>query len=424
MAYAMAGGAEPRPWWAGSHHRILAAARALTWPSRPVDVETQACRIVGDEFYERLDSERTGLHPSQWLRALAEETEAELRVSVAVGTGDWPQLWALLCGLALTVPPGDPQSETAKLPRETFPDIKDPHETVQAEAAQAAKLLADRGLAVGVELPAGGSRPAGNPLVACDAYGSRFLLVAPFGYDSVEVDHWYAWDIDACWLLNVVGAGVFGSAQDALAEWRHAVGPAAGTALSPCAPEMTARLLATCLRTGPMSEMLEGHEPRELIREYYRFHRRAHALVPAAGAPATAAPPDAHNPEPVREAFLNWYATRHDDVPQDTADAVGTILYEWGPEPPLDERSRYACSPHRIEMAARLIRDAYFPDHANVTLRLLPEWTQWCIEQSGLSADLAAHSRAAALTEAIALVDEEKHAPAAQQNEPPFRRQE
>ena len=237
LAYAMAGGSKPSPWWAESHQRIIAAARVLTWPSRLVDLETQTSRIVGDEFYERLNSESSGMHSSQWLRALAEETGAELRTSVAAGTGDWPQLWALLCGLALTVPPGDPQSETAKLARETFPDIKDPHETVLVEAAQAAKLLADRGLTAGLEHPADGARPAGDPLIACDGYGSRYLLVAPFGYDGEEVDHWYAWDIDSCWLLNVVGAGVFGSAQDALAEWRHAVGPAAGTELSSAAPD-------------------------------------------------------------------------------------------------------------------------------------------------------------------------------------------
>jgi hypothetical protein len=76
-----------------------------------------------------------------------------------------------------------------------------------------------------------------------DAYGSRFLLVAPFSYDREAPDHWYAWDIDSCWLLTVVGAGVFGSAEDALAEWQLAVGPAAGSALSPSAPEATARLL-------------------------------------------------------------------------------------------------------------------------------------------------------------------------------------
>ncbi len=398
MAYALAGGADPRPWWDESHHRILAAARALTWPSRLVDLETQACQIVGDEFYERLNSESAGLHASQWLRALAEETGAELRASVAGGTGDWPPLWALL-------------------------------ETVLAEAGQAAKLLSDHGLAAGPELPADGARPAGDPLVACDGYGSRFLLAAPFGYDGEEADHWYAWDIDSCWLLYAVGAGVFGSAQDALAEWQQAVGPAAGTELSPCAPEMTARLLAPCLQTGPMSEMLEGSEPRELIREHFRLRRRARALVPSAGhtaadVAASSSDADGYDPDATREAFLSWYEARHGGVPQDTADAVGTILYEWGPEPPLEERSRYASSPHRIEMAARLIRDGYLPDHANEALGLLPEWTQWCIEQSGLSGDLAARSRAAALTEAMALVDEKTNARAAPRDEAPFRRQE
>ena len=256
--------------------------------------------------------------------------------------------------------------------------------------------------------------------------------MAPFGYDGEEVDHWYAWDIDACWILYVVGAGVFGSAQDALAEWQHAVGPAAGTALSPGAPEMTARLLAPCLQTGPMSDMLQGDEPRELIREYYRLRRRASGLVRSAGATAAgattasaaAASPGDDDLGPAREAFLGWYAARHGDVPQDAADAVDTILYEWGPQAHLGERSRYACSPHRIEMAARLIRDGYIPGYANAALRLLPEWTQWCIEQSGLNGDLAARSRTAALTEAAALVDEETNASAAGRDEAPFRRQE
>ena len=432
LAYALAGGAEPSPWWDESHQRIIAAARTLAWPSRLVDLETQTCRIVGDEFHERLNSGLTGLHPSQWLRTLAEETGAALRATVAGGTGDWRQLRALLCGLALTVPPGDIQDETAKLAREIFPDIKDPYVTVRAEAGQAAKLLADRGLAAGVGHSADGSQATGDPLIACDAYGSRFLLVAPFGYEGEEVDHWYAWDIDACWILTVVGAGVFGSAQDALAEWQHAVGPAAGTALSPCGPEMTAWLLAPCLQTGPLSDMLQGDEPRELIREYYRLRRRASGLVRSAGATAvgaTAASAAAISPGdddlgPAREAFLGWYAARHGDVPQDTADAVDTILQEWGPQAHPGERSRYACSPHRIEMAARLIRDGYIPGYANAALRLLPEWTQWCIGQSGLNGDLAAPSRTAALTEAAALVDEETNASAVGRDEAPFRRQE
>ena len=76
-------GRSPRPGGASPIERILAAARALTWPSRLVDLETQACQIVGDEFYERLNSRLTGLHPPQWLRALAEQTGAALQASVA-----------------------------------------------------------------------------------------------------------------------------------------------------------------------------------------------------------------------------------------------------------------------------------------------------------------------------------------------------
>ena len=421
MAYALAGGAEPAPWWDESHRRILAAARAAAWPSRLVDVETQACQLVGDEFYERLNSGLAGLHPSQWLCTLAEQTGAALRASVAAGTDDWPQLWALLCGLALTAPPGDTESETAKLARATFPDIQDPYVTALAEAGQAAKLLAERGLSPGARLPADGCRAAGSPLIARDAYGSRFLLVAPFGYDHEPTDHWYAWDIDSCWLLTVGAAGVFESAEDALAEWQHAVGPAAaGTALSPGTLEMAARLLAPCLQTGPMSDILEGSEPRELIREYYRLRRRARILAGS----AVSRPSAAADPGEAREAFLGWYAARHDDVPPDVADVVDLIRYEWGPGPRPGGLSRDACSPHRIEMAARLIRNGYYPDHANAALRLLPEWTQWCIEQTGLTADFAARSRAAALTEAASLVDDKPHDPAASQDEPPFRRQE
>ena len=142
---------------------------------------------------------------------------------------------------------------------------------------------------------------------------------------------------------------MFASAGDALREWRDAVGPAAGTALSPSPPETTARLLAPCLETGPLSDMLQGSEPRELIREYYRLRRRARGLTGSAGTAATAAAasPGGDDPGPVREAFLSWYAARHDDVPQDAADAVDTILQEWGPRAHPDLGSARATPAHR-----------------------------------------------------------------------------
>jgi hypothetical protein len=424
LAYRLSGGAPAESWWRESHERILARARALTWPSRLVDLETQACQIVGDEFYDRLQSPETGLHPVQWLRALAEETGAALRAEIAQGADDWQQLWALLCGLALTAPrtPADAVSKTALSVREEFPDIKDPHQTALAEADKVAKLLAGRGLEPGAGRPADGSRPAGEPLAARDAYGSRLVLTAPFSYDGGAPDHWYAWDIDLCWIAAVVGAGVFASAEDALRGWRDAVGPAAcGAALSPCTAGMTARLLAPCLQTGVLADMLEGREPRELIREYYRLRRRARDLTGSADAGAGSSPFDASH---VDEAFLDWYAARHDDVPGTVTEATGTILGEWGPHENPDGRSFYACSPHRIEMAAHLIREGYFADYANAALRLLPEWTQWCIEQSGLDGETAARSREAARSAASVLVDDEDDELAAEEDEAPFRRHE
>jgi hypothetical protein len=150
-------------------------------------------------------------------------------------------------------------SETALMAREEFPDIKDPLQTALAEVDKVAELLPSRGLEPGGARPVDGSRPAGEPLVARDAYGTRLLLVAPFSYDGGVPDHWYAWDVDLCWIAVVVGAGVFASAGDALREWRDAVGPAAsGAAQSPCAAGMTARLLAPACRPGSWRTCCRG----------------------------------------------------------------------------------------------------------------------------------------------------------------------
>ena len=116
-------GADPAPWWGGSHERILDAARDLTWPPDLIGLETQACRIVGDEFYDRFNSPAGGLDPFQWLRALAEATGVTLRAGILVDDSGWQQLWALLRGLALMVPPGDTESDSARLAGELFPDI-------------------------------------------------------------------------------------------------------------------------------------------------------------------------------------------------------------------------------------------------------------------------------------------------------------
>ena len=224
----LAGWAPAMPWWAQSHDRVIKSFLDQPVPERPVDIETRACTAVVDEFYARLNSGDTGLAPAQWLRALVEETGARLQAAIASGADGWRPLAAFLRGLAGIAPEHEASPD--------FPDIKFPRETAAACLAAAAKSLADGGLSAAA-VPAPGEEGdwlPGEAVVARDAYGSRFLLA----------DHWYAWDVDSCWLVTVVGAGTFGSAEDALTEWRDAVGmTAAGARLSRCPGELAAWLL-------------------------------------------------------------------------------------------------------------------------------------------------------------------------------------
>jgi hypothetical protein len=428
LVYRMGGGAEPAPWWAESHQRVLARARAADWPDRPAELEDLTCQIVGGELYDCFEAYHEGHHPAQWLVRLGEETGTALRAAVNDGLDDWRTLWSLLCGIALTTPrtPAKGLDDVGQFAREMFPGIKDPHETTLAEAASAAKLIADRGLAAGtlVPPPDDGCRAAGAPLVARDVYRSRFLLAAPFRYGDETVDHWYAWDIDACWIDAVVGAGTFGSPDEALSEWRGVVGPgASGAELSACGREMATRLLRKSLQTGAFSDMIQGDEPRELIREYYRERRRARELSMSLGTPEN--DPFTVDMDRARDEFLDWYAARNGRaaVSPDMADAVDSITDQWGPHKDIDPAAFYACSPHRVEMAAHLISNGLQREYAAQAIKLLPDWTQWCIERSGLSGEAAARARGAALNAAATPVGESGTIPDPADSHP-FRREE
>ncbi|HEX6448240.1 MAG TPA: hypothetical protein VF060_02135 [Trebonia sp.] len=438
LAYRMAGGADPAPWWPESHERVLARARAASWPEQRAGVEDLTCQLVGGELHDCVQRYGEGHHPAQWLVALTEAAGAALRSSLASDpgdgddggdAGDWRGLWSLLRGISLTAPrtPHEARGGPGLLAHRYFPGIKDPHDTALAEAGKAATLLAARGAAA---LTAdGGSRAAGTPLLARDEYGSRFLLAAPFGYDGEDFEtagHWYAWDIDACWIDAVVGVGRFGSAAEALADWRDAVGPrASGAVLAECPPELTARLLRQSLETGPFSEFMRGDEPRDLMLEYYRERRRARELSVSLGGPPDGAAAFMVDMDKARDEFLEWYAARHgaDAVAPGMAEAVDTITDQWGPHKDIDDLGFLACSPHRIETAARLIRNGHYGEHARPAIRLLPEWTQWCVERTGLSGDAAARARGAAMSAAAALADASAAVPDHAESVP-FRRPE
>ena len=318
------------PWWAESHDRVLAGVRAAEWPTRLLDVEALSGQLAGDEFYERLSAPGpgTGLTPAGWLQALAEAAIKAMGADFAADGKEWPKLWAFCCGLA-----GEESLE---------------------ELEAAADVIAGRGLTPvpGIPVPWYQPTAGADVLVARDAYGARFLLIAPFSDPGqpADPDHWYAWDLDWCADGLVVAAGAYGSAAEALAEWRVFAGPSAATAeLASCPPELGIRLLDPALADSPQAESVFGGEPAEFLREIPRLSRRASALTASLGRLLSRQPSSspAGSLDSAIEDFLDWHtehAGNSPDARDEAAEALELLLAEWGPDVPPDERAFYACS--------------------------------------------------------------------------------
>ena len=391
------------PWWPESHARVLARVLAAEWPARLLDIEALSGQLAGDEFYERLNAPGpgTGLTPGGWLDALAEAAVEAMGADLAADGKEWAKLWAFCCGLV-----GAEGGE---------------------ELEAAAAVIAERGLTPvpGIPVPWYEPTAGAGVLMARDAYGARFLLVAPFSGPGqpAEPDHWYAWDLDWCVDGLVVAAGAYGSAADALAEWRAAAGPSAVAALAPCPPELGLRLLAPARPDSLQATSVFGNEPAEFVREIPRLSHRAGALTAALG-PLLARTPSrlsADTRDSAIEAFLDRNAANSADTRDQAAEALDLLLAEWGPDVPPDEGSFFACSPHRIQTCASILRDSYEPDWVNLALSVLPGWTQWCASETSLDAEAAGRALAAARAEAAIPASETR---TIIEDEAPFRRPE
>ena len=225
----------------------------------------------------------------------------------------------------------------------------------------------------------------------------------------------------------MVAAGAYGSAAEALAEWRVFAGPSAATAeLASCPPELGIGLLDPALADSPQAKSVLGGEPAEFLREIPRLSRRASALTASLGRLLSREPssPPAGSRDSAIEDFLDWHTEHADKSPDardEVAEALELLLAEWGPDVPPDERAFYACSPHRIQACASILRDSYEPAWVNKALSLLPGWTQWCASKTALNAEAAGRALAAARAEA-AILASEMHT--ITEDEAPFRRPE
>ncbi|MEW1839829.1 hypothetical protein AB0392_17950 [Nonomuraea angiospora] len=302
----------------------------------------------------------------------------EIRIAARTG-GQMDDLWRLLHGLAAMT-----ASSSGEMLR------RDPDLAVR-EAIDTTTALAKAGIAPG--WPSGILRaaPAGQPLLLADEYGSRYALLAPFAWGEGD-PHWYCWDIDRCTGDRVVHAAVFASPEDALAEWRAAVGTHAAPASTQPAPcdQATARdLLDPLCRSDLLGALLLGNESQQLIAEHFRLRQRARALCESFTAAPEPKPQQDLNP--IIDDFAAWLSDRDDHTPE--REDIATFADTWSD---LSGPGYFACSPHRIEHTVSLVADGYIKKYAEAVLDLLPQWVEWCIERTGLTGEPAERARQAA----------------------------
>ncbi|SET18239.1 hypothetical protein [Nonomuraea wenchangensis] len=365
-------------WWPDSQNAIIERLADLPAHS-PLRLENAVVDLVGEELWTRTQTETMGFHWDQYLAALADLVRDKIQIGSRTG-GQVDDLWQLLHGLAAMTPPSSGQMLR-----------RDPDLAVQEAIKDTTAALAKAGIAPGWPSDILRAASAGEPLLLADAYGSRYALLAPFTWGEQD-PHWYCWDIDRCTGDRVVHAGVFASPQEALTEWRAAVGTHAAPAFAQPAPcdQATARdLLDPLCRSDLVGALLLGSESRQLIAEHFRLRQRARALCESFTVAPEPKPQQDLNP--IIDDFTSWLRDRDGRSPE--REDVATLADNWSH---LSGPGYYSCSPHRIEHTVILVADGYIEKYAEAILDLLPQWVEWCIERTGLTGELAERSRRAA----------------------------
>ncbi|MEV4576576.1 hypothetical protein AB0K16_25330 [Nonomuraea jabiensis] len=365
-------------WWPDSQNAIIERLADLPAHS-PLRLENAVVDLVGEELWTRTQTETSGFHWDQYLASLADLVRDEIQIAARTG-GQIDDLWRLLHGLAAMTPPS-----SGEMLR------RDPDLAVRKAIKDTTTALAKAGIAPGWPSEILRATPAGEPLLLTDEYGSRYALLAPFAWGE-EDPHWYCWDIDRCTGDQVVHAAVFVSPEEALAEWRAAVGThaaPASTQPTPCDQATARSLLDPLCRSDLLGALLLGSETQQLIAEHFRLRQRARALCESfIAAPE---PKSKQDLNPIIDDFAAWLCDRDDHRPE--REDIATLADTWSR---LPGPGYYACSPHRIEHTVILVADGYVKKYAEAILDLLPQWVEWCIERTGLTGELAERARQAA----------------------------
>lgn len=342
---------------------------ALAPSSTGSDLEDELCGRMGPLLREWEDAPvEDHVNPEKFIETLIHAATAALRGSLedqAAGEG-WRAPWQVLTAVTRITP-------------ELRPD------QVAATLNELRRLPGGRRLP---RLPEGPSVVADQVLWTRDAYGSRFAVVAavqaPEGHRR-----WYLWDIDACGFKTVtVYSTYFTTPEQAFAQWQSGVGQVAAEAAKLALAD-DGRLLADLL---PAEEGFwrAGGESAEQLAEYHRSRRLAEAVLNVLDRTNAGHPTNRETvvADAVTE-FTAWLSEHRPDEPQpdELAELIEELADSWCIEDP--PALYHTCSPHRVALTVRHLRNYYLDDFAAQLVTLLPDWTAWLATRNGTPPELA-----------------------------------
>ncbi|HEX6468815.1 MAG TPA: hypothetical protein VF069_06925 [Streptosporangiaceae bacterium] len=375
-------GPPSRPaWFDQAIKNVLEQADDLVTSPGPRELEQATAELLGGELYQVVhDEDSTGLWFDWWFAELA-EAAATRAGEDRTGNSGRRGPWWLLHGLTAVGSPALRTKAQAALGRAR--NARRADASSEAEGPDWLGRLNKVGA-------------TGEVWSLRDAYGTRLAVVAGVDHTGGGDTSAFLFDIDACGMIELVGAGGFDDVEQAATAWRSAVGDTAAGA-SPTPVDKPDDL--HCLVQWDSGEAgLKGDEPRGLLDNWFLARRRVHDIAVALRGRGMRLPEVRSlfidlDTAPAAEAFTRWYEERHGTAPNQ--DVVQALAEEWleGCLPSTE----HAVSPHRVRHRLTLIND-WQPDHpVTVGARsLLPEWARWHGEQSGLPEELVERSVAAA----------------------------
>ena len=367
-------GSQERPaWFDDSIGRVLDGAAALVAATGPRELEQLTTQLVGAELYRAIHDTREGLRFDWWFAELTNATHN--RLDQAVGSGEWRSSYWLLHGLAAIAPP----ALVPTLPSRGF--VK----SLRADPAPPSWLFDATRIAA-----------TGEVWRMRDTYGTRYAVIAGFGYPRGTGQHVLLLDIDTSGFIVLADVGVFDDVQQAATAWRDAVGNSAQTAQPE--PVTDPDQLLCLVQLDPADEGgVRGDEPRSVIDNWFRSDRRIRELHD--GMRKRRRPlPTARNLyrnldiAVMTRPFTEWCAATGAAEPD--PEAVDALAGEWM-EGALPE-TWFSVSPRRVEFQLELVGDWITDEVTTEVLNLMPAWVCWLGERGGLPAHLRERVIAAA----------------------------